>query len=69
MKKQTWIDTYLGRFKWYRKLRKGTWYKRSFKVRAFELRLKSYSDYWTRYGGESSYCEVIEIEQFKQQEQ
>ena len=63
-KKQTWIDTYLGRYKWYRKLRKGTWYKRSFKVRAYELKLKSYSDYWTRYGGKSSYCEVVDIERY-----
>ena len=62
--KQTWIDTYLGKYKWYRKLRKGTWYKRSFKVRAYELKLKSYSDYWTRYGGKSSYCGVVDIERY-----
>jgi hypothetical protein len=60
--KQTWIDSYLGRFKCYRKLKKGTWYKRSFNENAYQLRLKSYSNYWTRYGGKSSYCEVIEIE-------
>ena len=60
--KQTWIDTYLGKYKWYRKLRKGTWYKHSFKVRAYELKLKSYSDYWTRYGEVNQYSVVVEQE-------
>lgn len=62
--KQTWIDTYLANYKWYRKLKKGTWYKRSFNDRAYDLRLNSYSDYFTRYGGISSYCEVVDIETF-----
>ena len=64
IEKQTWIDTYLANYKWYRKLRKGTWYKRRFNDIAYDLRLKSYSDYFTRYGGISSYCEVVDIEHF-----
>lgn len=63
-KKQTLIDTYLANYKWYRKLRKGTWYKRSFNDRAYDLRLNSYADYFTRYGGTSSYCEVVDIEHY-----
>ena len=60
--KQTWIDTYLGRYRWYRKIRGGYWYRRTFNDNAYELRLNSYSDYWTRYGGLSNYCRVVDTE-------
>jgi hypothetical protein len=46
---QTWIDTYLGRFFWYRKLRKGYWYKHQFTKDAQELTFPQGKTWWARY--------------------
>ena len=60
--KQTWTDTYLGKHKWYRKLRGGYWYKHVFTNDAHELRLNSYRYFWARYGEINRYSVVVEQE-------
>jgi len=62
VQKQTWIDTYLGKYKWYRKLRKGIWYKHRFTQFGHQLRFKDYSDWWARYGEVNTFSRVIEQE-------
>jgi hypothetical protein len=59
---QTWIDTYLGRFFWYRKLRKGYWYKHQFTKDAQELTFPQGKTWWARYGEINRYSIVIEQE-------
>jgi hypothetical protein len=60
--KQTWIDTYLGKCKWFRKLRGGYWYKHVYTNDAYELRLDSYRYFWARYGEVNLYSVVVEQE-------
>jgi hypothetical protein len=60
--KQTWIDTYLGGYKWYRKLRKGYWYKHQFTKDAEELTFPQGEMWWARYGELNRYSVVIEQE-------
>jgi hypothetical protein len=60
--KQTWIDTYLGRYSWYRKLRKGYWYKHQFTKDAQELTFPQGKTWWARYGEINRYSIVIKQE-------
>lgn len=60
--KQTWIDVYLGKYKWYRKLRKGTWYKHRFTQDAQELSFLPNKVWWARYDECNRYSIVIEQE-------
>jgi hypothetical protein len=60
--KQTWVDTYLGRYKWYRKLRKGYWYQHKFTIDAEELTLPQGKTFWSRYGEINRYSIVIKQE-------
>lgn len=62
--KQTWIDVYLSHFKWFRKLKKGTWYKHEFTKDAEELSFPKGQTWWARYGKINRYSEVIKIETF-----
>ncbi len=62
--KQTWLDVYLGGFKWYRKLRKGTWYKHSFTEDAQELTFVAGNTWWARYGKINRYSNVIKTENY-----
>lgn len=59
---QKWIDVYLGKYKWYRKLKKGHWYKHTFTNDAYQLRLNSYQDFWARYGEVNRFTVVVEQE-------
>jgi len=60
--KQRWLDVYLGRFIWYRKLRKGYWYKHQFTNDALELSLSFQGTWWARYGEINRYSIVIKQE-------
>ena len=57
-------DVYLGGFKWYRKLRKGTWYKHSFTEDAQELTFVAGNTWWARYGKINRYSNVIKTENY-----
>jgi hypothetical protein len=60
--KQTWVDTYLGRYKWYRKLRKGYWYQHKFTIDAEQLTFQQDNTFWARYGEINRYSIVIKQE-------
>ena len=60
--KQNWIDNYLGIFSWYRKLRKGYWYKHQFTKDAQELTFQQCKTRWARNGEINRYSIVIEQE-------
>ena len=60
--KQTWIDTYLGEYRWYRKLRKGTWYKHEYTKDAQDVWILFHGKFWARYDKQNRYTEVIEVE-------
>ena len=62
--KQTWLDDYFGKFKWYRKVRKGTWYKHQFTINAEELTFPQGNTWRARYGKINRYSNVIETEVF-----
>ena len=57
--KQTWTDTYLSTFKWYRKVKKGTWYKHEFTKDAEQLTFPQGKTFWARYGKINRYSNVI----------
>lgn len=60
--KQTWMDTYLGNYCWFRKLRKGDWYKHQFTKNAQELNFPKGLIWWARYGEINRYSIVVEQE-------
>lgn len=59
-----YIDYYLSNYKWYRKLRKKTWYKHEFTVDALELSLTFTGTFWGLYGKINRYSEVIDVENY-----
>jgi hypothetical protein len=63
-KKQTAVDTYFGRYKWYRKLVGSFWYKHQFTKDANELTFTAGGTWWARYNQCNRYSEVIEIETY-----
>ena len=48
--KTTWIDVYLNKYQWYRKLRKGKQYKHQFTKDVEELTFTEGDIWWARYG-------------------
>lgn len=62
--KQTWLDTYLGDFKWYRKLKKGNWYKHQFTRDAQELTFTEGKTFWARYNKINRYSIIVKIENY-----
>lgn len=62
--KQTWLDVYFGKFKLYRKMRKGTRYKHQFTKDAEELTFPQGDTWWARYGKINRYSDVIATEVF-----
>lgn len=62
--KQTFIDCYLGKYKWYRKFRGGTWFLHEFTKSASELTFIQGERWWARYGGLNRYSIVIEQENY-----
>lgn len=59
--KQTWLDVYLGKYKWYRKLRGGKWYKHE---NTYQLPGLFIRHWWARYGNINRYSKVINEEQW-----
>jgi hypothetical protein len=64
MSKQTAVDTYFGRYKWYRKSVGSFWYKHQFTKDANELTFTAVGTWWARYNQCNRYSEVIEIETY-----
>ena len=62
--KQPWLDVYLGKYQWYRKLTKGTWYKHQFTKDAEELTFPEGDTWWATYGKINRYSDVILVETF-----
>lgn len=62
--KQIWLDVYLCKFQWYRKSRKGTWYKHQFTKDAEELTFPKGDTWWARYDKINRYSNVIKTEDF-----
>lgn len=54
----------LAKYKWYRKLTCGIWYKHRFTFDAYALHLNCYSDWWCRYNEINRYSKVIDIEYY-----
>jgi hypothetical protein len=65
MSKQRWIDTYLGKYKWYRKLVGGVWYKHQFTRDALQLSVTFSGSWWARYGELNRYSKVVELETYR----
>ena len=63
--KQTWLDVYLGKYKWYRKIKGGYWYKNQFTKHAIELTFDEGGTWWARYGEINRYSIVIEQEYYE----
>jgi hypothetical protein len=64
MSKQRWIDTYLGKYKWYRKLVGGVWYKHKFTRDAQEICVTFIATWWARYAELNRYTKVVEVETY-----
>lgn len=62
--KQTWLDVYLGKYKWYRKLKRGKWYCHQFTKDAEQLTFPEGKKWWARYGNINRYSRVINEEQW-----
>jgi hypothetical protein len=60
--KQRLIDCYLSKFKIYRRLVGGWWYKHQFTKDAAQLSPNFVGTFWARYGEINRYSTVIEIE-------
>jgi hypothetical protein len=60
--KQTWLDVYLGKFLWYRKITGGTWYNHRFTKDAIELTFTEGDTWWAKYDKINRYSDVINIE-------
>jgi hypothetical protein len=64
MTKQRFIDTYFKKYKWYRRLVGGTWYKHQFTRDAQELCISFVGTWWARYNQINRYSKVIKIETY-----
>lgn len=60
--KTTWIDVYLNKYRWYRSLRKGKWYKHQFTKDAEQLTFAEGGTWWARYDKINRYSNVIAFE-------
>jgi hypothetical protein len=59
---ETWLDVYLGKYKWYRKIIGGYWYKHQFTKDGQELTFIEGKTWWARYGELNRYSIVVEQE-------
>jgi len=62
--KPIFTDYYLNEFKWYRKLRKCTWYKHQFTNDAQDLSVTFQGTFWALYGNINRYSKVIKTEKY-----
>lgn len=63
--KTTWLDVYLNRYKWYRRLRGGYWYNHRFTSDAGALTFCEGKMWWARYGKINRYSDVVEEESYR----
>jgi hypothetical protein len=63
--KPTWLDFYLSKYKWYRKMKKGNWFKHQFTKDALELSYTFQGTWWARYPEINRYSEVVDMESYK----
>lgn len=61
---QRLIDVYLGRYRWYRKIVGGYWYKHQFTQDALEICVTFVGTWWARYGVINRYSVVIKEEEY-----
>lgn len=47
--KTTWLDVYLGKYRWYRKLRGGEWWYHVYTDDAAQIGLPVGKTFWARY--------------------
>lgn len=59
-----YLDFYFCNFRWYRKLRKGNWYKHQFTKDAEQITFASGKTWWARYGEINRYSKVIKKENY-----
>ena len=64
MSKQRWVDVYLGKYKWHRKLVGGVWYKHKFTRDAQEICVTFIGTWWARYAELNRYSKVVEVETY-----
>ena len=65
MKQKTnWLDCYLNKFIWYRKIRKGKWYKHQFTKDANQITFAEGGTWWARYGKINRYSDVVKTEYY-----
>ena len=57
--------TIIINFKWYRKYRKGVWYKHEFTRDALELSCTFVGFFWSRYSDINRYSKVIKTEKYE----
>lgn len=55
----------LSNFKFYRKLKKGTWYQHEFTNDATQIMLPEGNTFWARYGELNRYTRIINTETYK----
>lgn len=60
--KQTWLDCYLAKFKFYRMAKGCIWYLHEFTIHAEQLTFSKGNKFWARYETINKYSEVIEQE-------
>ena len=65
--KQSSIDTHLGKYKWYRRLIGGYWYKHQFTRDVQDICVTFVGVWWARYGEINRYSMVVEQEIYEQQ--
>jgi hypothetical protein len=64
------INSYLSKYKCYRKILGGIWYKHEYTQDAHDVWITFHGTFWARYDKQNRYTEVIEVETYnKQQEQ
>lgn len=62
--KPVYFDYYFNNYKWYRKWRKGVWYKHKFTNDALDLSITFQGAFWARYGKINRYSDVIQTETY-----
>lgn len=58
------LEFTLSQFKWYRKYKKGIWYRHRLTKDSEQLTFSEGTTYWARYGKINRYSEVIETKTY-----
>ena len=60
----TFWDFYFAKYKWYRKIKKGNWFKHQYTKDALELSSTFQGTWWARYSEINRYSEVVDVESY-----